>query len=84
MQGREGGSGGIPGKYDYSAKTGLELYDLSTDPKEQHDVAVNHPEVVAAMDAAAEIMRGRLGDKLQGGVGSVVREPRRFDGDSGR
>ncbi|MDP7061756.1 MAG: sulfatase [Planctomycetota bacterium] len=84
MQGREGGSGGIPGKYDYSAKTGLELYDLSTDPKEQHDVAADHPEVVAAMDAAAEIMRGRLGDKLQGCVGSEVREPRRFDGDFGR
>ena len=32
-------------------KRKLELYDLSTDPGEQHDVAKDHPEVVRELDA---------------------------------
>lgn len=81
MNDRELGSGGMPGKYDYSVKTGLELYDLGADPTESDDVAADHPEVVAGMNALADTMRGRLGDKLQDVVGTDVREPRHFPTD---
>ena len=64
MEGREPGSGGTPGKYDYGRKTGLELYDLETDIGETIDVAAEHPEVVARLVKLAEAMRADLGDKL--------------------
>jgi arylsulfatase A-like enzyme len=79
MNNREPGSGGMPGKYDYSVKTGLELYDLSADPTESQDLASAHPEVVAELNALADIMRTRLGDRLQDQEGLEIREPRRVD-----
>ncbi|MCP4093277.1 MAG: sulfatase [Planctomycetes bacterium] len=81
MNGCELGSGGMPGKYDYSAKTGLELYDLATDPKEQHDVAAEYPRVVRELTSYAKVMRQRLGDRLQDMTGSEIREPRKFSSD---
>ncbi|MHC4970248.1 MAG: arylsulfatase, partial [Planctomycetota bacterium] len=58
------GSGGTPGKYDYSRRTGLELYDLRADVSESRNVADDHPEVVARITALADAMRRDLGDKL--------------------
>ncbi len=78
MIGREVGSGGKPGSYDYSAKTGLELYDLLDDPFEATDVAAENPEVVAYLSGLADEMRLRLGDKLTDVQGSEIREPRRI------
>ncbi|MHC4319358.1 MAG: sulfatase family protein [Planctomycetota bacterium] len=64
MEGRDPGSGGTPGKYDYSRRTGLELYDLRADVSESRNVADDHPEVVARITALADAMRRDLGDKL--------------------
>ncbi len=64
MQGRRPGTGGIPGKYDNSVKTGLELYDLVEDIGETTDVSARHPEVMARLMALADEMRNDLGDRL--------------------
>jgi arylsulfatase A-like enzyme len=71
------GTGGIPGKYDYGARTGLELYDLRADVGETTDVADQHPEVVALLEALADRARAELGDALTDRRGSGVREPGR-------
>lgn len=75
MQGRELGKSGIPGKYDYSVKTGLELYDLQDDPTESIDLASARPELVTRMTSMADVMRGRLGDRLQEIEGTENRAP---------
>lgn len=66
MSGREAGKDGIPGKYDISVKTGLELYDLEADPSEVTNLADKHPEVVQWLSEMADHMREKLGDRLQG------------------
>ncbi len=71
------GRDGMPGKYDYGARTGLELYDLESDPGESVDVAARHPEVVARIQAIAEAVRADLGDALTGVEGTGRREPGR-------
>ncbi len=77
MVGQTPGSGGTPGKYDYGAKTGLELYNLAQDMSESKDVAAQHPEIVARMVAEADRMRAKLGDKLTETTGTENREPGR-------
>ena len=79
MSGREVGRDGTPGNYDYSVKTGLELYDLEADIGESRDVAAEHPEVVARLTAMADAMRAELGDNLTGAPGSARREPGRVE-----
>lgn len=78
MHGREPGADGLPGKYDYSVKTGLELYDLEADIGESRDVAAEYPEVVARLQALADAKRRELGDKLTGTEGSSNRPPGRL------
>lgn len=78
MQGRELGSGGIPGKYNHGARTGLELYDLEADIGEAVDLAAAEPEVVARLTAMADRMRGRLGDRLTKTKGQENRQPGRL------
>jgi arylsulfatase A len=53
MQGREVGSGGRPGKYDYGRTIGLELFDLEAEIGEVTDVSAAHPEVVARLRGIA-------------------------------
>jgi arylsulfatase A-like enzyme len=81
MRGRELGSGGRPGKYDYSAKTGLELYDLVADIGESENVAADNPDVVERMLALVERERATLGDALTKREGDPreVREPGRVE-----
>ena len=79
MRGREAGAGGQPGKYDYSARTGLELYDLQEDPSEERDVAGEHPGEVRRITELAEAMAARLGNRLTEVEGSDVREPGRLE-----
>ncbi len=81
MIGRALGSGGIPGKYDHSARTGLELYDLVADIGESRDVAAEHPEVVERLLALVERERATLGDALtqREGDPSQVRPPGRVE-----
>ncbi|MDF1836598.1 MAG: sulfatase [Planctomycetota bacterium] len=81
MVGQTPGSGGTPGKYDYGAKTGVELYNLEVDMAESENLAAQYPEVVASMTAEANGMRARLGDKLTGVEGSENREPGRVTED---
>lgn len=78
MNGREPGNNGIPGRYDYSVQTGLELYDLASDPAETTNVAEDHPEVIDRLTSMAAAQRSRLGDSLQGITGSDVRTPGRL------
>jgi arylsulfatase A-like enzyme len=78
MNGREPGADGMPGKYDYSAEVGLELFDLVQDIGESTNVASENPLVVARMTALADSMRGQLGDRLTGIEGSANREPGRL------
>jgi arylsulfatase A-like enzyme len=64
MEGRELGSGGTPGKYNYQARVGLELYDLENDVGESRDLAASRPEKVAELLDLVEAQRARLGDAL--------------------
>ncbi len=75
MEGREAGSGGIPGKYDYSRTIGLALYDLSTDIGETHDLSEEYPEVVLRLSELAQAIRAELGDSLEDVEGTGLRAP---------
>jgi arylsulfatase A-like enzyme len=79
MEGREPGSGGRPGKYDYGRRTGLELYDLATDIGETRDLAAERPDVVARLAVLAEAMRDDLGDALTGDQPTGNRPPGRLE-----
>lgn len=48
----------------------LSLFDLSSDPGETRNVADQHPDVVARLNALAETMRAELGDSLTGAQGT--------------
>ncbi len=78
MDGQEPGGGGLPGKYDYTRETGLELYDLATDIGETQDVANEYPEVVERLSAMADRQRTLLGDRLTDVEGAATREPGRL------
>lgn len=77
MVGRTPGMDGSPGNYDYSVKTGLELYDLHNDIGETTNVADEYPDVVERMQELAERMRAELGDNLTKREPSAKREPGR-------
>ncbi|ACQ82221.1 Cerebroside-sulfatase [Beutenbergia cavernae DSM 12333] len=56
-----------------------ELYDLRTDAAETHDVAADHPDVVARLEAVAETIRADLGDARLGVVGAGRRPQGRVE-----
>ncbi len=72
LGGKSGGKGGIPAKYE-TKPVGLELYDMKNDRSETKNVAQDHPEVVARLQAAAEGWRNELGDKLTDRKGAGIR-----------
>lgn len=74
--GVEPGTEGMPGPYA-KVTTDLELYDLREDIGETRDLAGRHPDVVADLQALAEIARAELGDRLTGRRGRGEREPGR-------
>ena len=53
----------------------LSLFNLDTDPGEQHNVAANHPDVVNRLKAVTESIRKDLGDSLQNVQGTGLRDP---------
>ena len=77
LNGRPGGRGGLPAKYDLLQITKPELYDLDADPGQTHDVAAQNPEVLKKLLAYADQARADLGDGLTGAKGSGRREPGR-------
>lgn len=70
------GKGGLAGTY-VLADVPLALYDLAADVGETKDVAGQHPDVVARLQALAEKARNDLGDSLTQRTGRGVREPGR-------
>lgn len=72
----EPGMNGQPGPYGYQT-CGLELYNLQDDPRERHDVAASHPEVVTELKELGQQVRLELGDSLTGIKGKAVRPPGR-------
>jgi arylsulfatase A-like enzyme len=67
-----GGRDGQPGPY-VQKKTGLALYDLEADVGETRDIAKDHPQVVAQLEALAEHARNDLGDSGTKRQGANVR-----------
>lgn len=74
LNGREGGKGGLPVKYDNNTIDQIELYDLSNDISESEDVASQYPEVVMKIEILANNMRTELGDQLYDLKGNENRE----------
>jgi arylsulfatase A len=74
LGGRPGGKGGMPAPYE-TARIGLALFDLETDPGEKTNVAAEHPDVVARIKRLADRMRAELGDSATGWKGAAVRKP---------
>lgn len=72
LNGRKGGTGGLPVDYDYNTIESIELYDLSKDISETNNVASKHPDVLAQIERLGDKIRLELGDKLQdvGGTGN--------------
>ncbi len=77
LNGRPGGKGGLPAKYD-TARVELSLFDLEKDPGETVDVKADHPDVVQKMEALAETMRKDLGDAALKRPATGAREPGRI------
>lgn len=73
MEGQTPGNNGVPGKYDYSPKTGLELYDLENDPAETTDLADANPVVMDRLTTMAMEKRRQLGDTLTKIEGTATR-----------
>jgi arylsulfatase A len=72
MAGKPGGKNGSPTPYS-QGKIGLELFDLDADPSESTDVAKDNPEVVARLQALADVARKDLGDTLTKVKGNGIR-----------
>lgn len=78
LNGRPGGHGGLPAKYDILTIKQPELYDLDSDPGEKNDIAGQNPEVLTKLIAYADKARQELGDGLTGAEGTERREPGRI------
>lgn len=69
LNGREGGAAGLPARYETLELTQIALYDLQRDPSETRNLAAQHPQVVARIEALAQRQREALGDGLRGQAG---------------
>ena len=74
LAGRPGGTGGQPARYE-QAIISVALFNLENDIGEQHNVAAEHPVVVARLQQLADRMRQDLGDSLQKTTGAGRRPP---------
>jgi arylsulfatase A-like enzyme len=76
----ESGVEGIASRHGYRVeRLPLALYDLSADAGEQHNVAAEHPDVVAKIELLADQFRKELGDSLTGVEGTALRPIGRND-----
>jgi arylsulfatase len=79
LNGRPGGHGGIPAKYEQRRIEKPELYDLRAEVGEMTDVSEQHPDILKRLLAAADRYREDLGDSLTHRTGSGVRQPGRVE-----
>lgn len=77
LDGRPGGTGGIPVKYE-TRSIDLALFDLDSDVGETTNVAAANPDVVARLTGYADAIREELGDGEQ--RGNAVRKAGRIQG----
>lgn len=75
LNGRPGGKGGIPAKYEPIKLTKAELYHVTGDIAESKDVITENAAIEATLNAGAEAFRVDLGDALTNREGSGVRKP---------
>ena len=68
------GQDGQPDGYS-QASTELALYNLASDPSEQHNLVEEQPQVVSRLQQLAEQAREDLGDTLTKRAGSGIRGP---------
>jgi arylsulfatase A-like enzyme len=78
LNGRPGGYGGLPARYETLKIASPELYDLDTDPGQKHNMADQFPDVLEKMLAYAEQAREELGDGFTKRLGTGRREPGRL------
>jgi arylsulfatase A-like enzyme len=69
---KEPGKDGKPGRY-VTARIEQSLFDLQSDVGETKNVAADHPDIVARIEALADQMRDDLGDTAAKRVGKGVR-----------
>ncbi len=75
MNGQDPGKNGLPGEYKFVDLEHIELYDVSKDIGETHNVAQENPDIVAEIKTLADGMRAKLGDALTEVDGSETRLP---------
>ncbi len=75
LDGKSGGTNGVPVPYAHRKIEAEELYDLGHDIGESTNVAAQHPEIVKQLEAEAEKARVDLGDGAVKRPGSGRREP---------
>lgn len=73
LKGHPGGFGGRPIPYQQDTVRVLTLFDLDADVSETTNVISQHPDVVRQLQAAAEVAREDLGDKLTKRKGTGIR-----------
>jgi len=71
------GKDGKPAGY-MNVKTDQSLYNLATDPAEKHNVAGQHPDVVARLEKLADVARADLGDSARKQRAAGFRPPDRL------
>jgi arylsulfatase len=79
LDGKPGGTNGVPVPYSHRKLEKAELYDLVHDIGETTDVSAQYPEVVRQLEGEAEKARADLGDGLTKRPGSGHREPGRLE-----
>ena len=73
LNGRKGTNDGYPVPYEMNKIEKAVLFDLSSDPREEFDLADQHPEIVNKISKIADSVRTVLGDRLTGIKGNEVR-----------
>lgn len=73
LRGQSSGTDGQPLSYQQERLTEIALYDVQRDPGETINLAPQHPDVVARIQALANTMRADLGDSLTGTIGTGQR-----------
>ena len=74
LNGKDGGSDGIPVKYEMNLLIKNELYNLKDDPEEKYNVYDEFPEIALKMEELGEKARSELGDNLTGFKGAENRK----------